>query len=63
MLTARYTQPIQIVVTPKMKAACKAIADAEGVSLASVYRDCIEIGLEDPHIFARERRAEVKRNA
>ncbi len=46
MIVARFTQPIQIVVSPSMKERCRTIADAEGVSLASVYRDCIAAGLE-----------------
>lgn len=48
-LTARFTTPMQVVATPGMKEACLLVAEREGVSLASVYRDMITIGLHlDP---------------
>lgn len=46
MLTARYTKPIQVVETPAMVSRIKAIADAEGVSFASVLRDLNRAGIE-----------------
>lgn len=44
-LTAKYTEPMQIVATPKMKRVVKEIADREQNSLAAVYRRLIEKGL------------------
>lgn len=41
----RFTQPIQVVCTPLMKAECTKIAEAESISLAAVFRRLIEAGL------------------
>jgi hypothetical protein len=54
MLTARYTTPLQVVAEPELKARFKKVADAEGISLAQVYRDVLWAGI-------REREAESAR--
>lgn len=46
-LRARFTKPIQVVVTPAVADRCKAIADREGISQAQVYRDCIGAALPE----------------
>lgn len=44
-LTARFTTPLQVVAEQELKDRFKKIADAEGVSLASVYRDVLWSGI------------------
>lgn len=51
-LTARYVKPLQIVATAKMREEVEQIADAEERSLADVYRELIQLGLN-----SRARRA------
>lgn len=46
-VVARFTKPIQVVTTPEQAKRCKVIADREGVSLASVYRDLIARSLPE----------------
>lgn len=51
-VTARFTAPLQVVAEQSLKDRCKRIADAEGISLAQVYRDILWAG-----IAAREARS------
>lgn len=44
-VTARFTQPLQIVAEQSLKDRCKRIADQEGISLAQVYRDILWSGI------------------
>lgn len=46
-LTRRFTSPVQVVETSEMKARLSAIADREGVSFASVVRDCIRLAIDE----------------
>jgi len=52
-VTAKYTQPLQVVETPETRDRIKAIADREGISQAQVIREVLAYGLP-----ARERRSE-----
>lgn len=44
-VTAKYTQPLQVVETPETRARIIAIADKRGVSQAQVIRELIAYGL------------------
>lgn len=45
-LSAKYTKPLQIVATPKMREDVEEIAEREERSLADVYRELIDLGLK-----------------
>lgn len=54
-LTARFTKPVQVVEEPAMLARIKAVADAEGISLAQVLRDLVRHGIRWREELSRER--------
>lgn len=43
---AKYTDPLQVVETPEMRARILAIAEAEGISQAQVVRDILWAGIQ-----------------
>lgn len=52
-VTAKFSgQPLQVVETPEMVGRLRAIAERDGVSMASVVRDILSAGIR-----ARERRS------
>lgn len=45
-LKAKYTQPLQVVATPEMRAEIVQISEEQEVSQAQVIRELIQLGLE-----------------
>lgn len=56
---AKYTQPLQVVETPEMRARIEAISDAENISQAQVIRDMNEHAIEWREALSRERLGNV----
>lgn len=44
-IKAKYTQPIQVVIEPEVRAELKELSDVREVSMAKIIRDCIDAGL------------------
>lgn len=57
-LTARFTKPLQVVAEPELKERCRLIADREGVSLASVFRDILWGGIAERERLSKQRLGE-----
>lgn len=54
-VTARYVQPLQVLVSQETRDRIMAIADREGISQAAVVRDLIDAALENREAVSSSR--------